>query len=342
MKNGLPHAWSTTIVLVVTVALFCAMTALATSEEGENSGEGSCESESLNYPRRDGSLLLYNFASTSSTQDEARKLVETTEIPDDVTTVVVTTEEQTNGRGTSGRKWMGAKGNTFVTICIRQSAWMDTSLPMTILPVRIGIIMAERIDALLQSCRQEQSAAATDTDKNLAAMTTIKWPNDVLVDEKKISGVLIENAKTKLIESSNYWFLIGIGVNVAYAPTVPSSGPNQGRPATSIGVYCPQTLENDNSSHATVRLARQLGEDMAADLSRWLSDHKGSNPNRSAAEKTRILRNWKQWVDWDLQLVLRDTVDHETVTPVDIEPDGRLRVKGSNGQERLIVTDYFL
>lgn len=149
------------------------------------------------------------------------------------------------------------------------------------------------------------------------------------MDEKKISGVLIET-------SSNYWFLIGIGVNVAHAPTVPPPG----RQSTSIGFYCPES--SSTKEEKQVQLARQLGEDMASDLSQWLFSHKESPPNQRAAEKNRILRNWKQWVDWDMQLVLRDTDYHETVTPVDIEQDGQLRVKGRNGKERLIVTDYFV
>ena len=336
------------MVAAVCMSAVAAFAASSTSSSGGSSGQkntdGTCsKSEAgLTYPRQEGTLLLHNFVSTSSTQDEARNLVETSEIPEDVTTIVVTADEQTNGRGTSGRKWIGAKGNTFVTICIRQSAWIDTNLSMTLLPIRIGVIMAERIDALLQTfhqkSRQPQSPTGRTTVSTIhqSPMTTIKWPNDVLVDEKKISGVLIES-------SSNSWFLIGIGVNVAHAPTVPPPG----RPSTSIGFYYPEILMDDGDSTTSIEerqvlLARELGEGMASDLSLWLSDQKGANPNQSVAERTRILQSWKQWVNWDMQLVWRDTEDHETVTPVDIESDGQLRVRGSQGRERLVVTDYFV
>jgi len=331
MRNGSSQAWSIKIVLVATIGVICwalVSTSAATTED--DGTDGTCDNpDNVTYPRQVGSLLLYHFLSVSSTQDEAKRLIETNDIPEGVSTVVVTATEQTNGRGTSGRQWMGARGNTLVTICIRQSDWMSTSLSMTLLPVRIGIIMAERIDELLQSCKSTTKAT---TSSSLPAMTTIKWPNDVLVDENKISGVLIEM-------SSNSWFLIGIGVNIKHAPMVPLSGPNHGRKATSIANYCPQIVDDEAKS---VQIARQLGEDMAHDLSRWLVEHRKSKPPKTDAETKRILQSWKEWVDWDVQLVLRDAVERETVTPVDIEPDGRLRVKGSNGTERLIVTDYFL
>ena len=40
-------------------------------------------------------------------------------------------------------------------------------------------------------------------------------------------------------------------------------------------------------------------------------------------------------------LKLRNPQNQEMVMPINIEDDGRLRIKGANGQERLVVTDYF-
>lgn len=177
------QVWSSTVALLVAAICLSTLTALTVTTTSQDESDGTCsESEGLKYPRQDGSLLLHNVVSTASTQDEARKLVETSEeIPEGVTTIVVSADEQTNGRGTSGRTWIGAKGNTFVTICIRQSAWMETKLPMTLLPIRIGVIMAERIDALLQSCIQNQHQQSSTGEPITAdqhpAMTTIKWPN---------------------------------------------------------------------------------------------------------------------------------------------------------------------
>jgi BirA family transcriptional regulator, biotin operon repressor / biotin---[acetyl-CoA-carboxylase] ligase len=259
-------------------------------------------------PRRDGSLLFYHFESTTSTQDQAKQIMEQVEFdPNETTLVIVTATEQTNGRGTSGRQWIGAVGNTFVTIAMRQQSWQETYLPFTLLPLQMGIIMATRIQEQLKDC-------------SLPSETTLKWPNDVLVDEKKIAGVLIES-------TSNGWFLIGIGVNVGYTPQVPTQGPNQGRRATSISEYC-----IDQPSYAMI--AQNLGEQMGEDLHRGLLSQSGGTQE--------LIHNWKQWVDWDKQLVLRDGDDKTPVIPLDIEEDGRLRVKEANGNERRVVTDYFL
>lgn len=315
-----------TSIIVASVSLIYSLTILLIS--AENDDEGTCI-DYTEYPRQEGELLLYHFETISSTQDEAKKLLSSTEIPEDISTVVVTTAQQTNGRGTNGRQWLGARGNTFVTICIRQMAWLRTKLPMTLLPIKMGTIMAERIEELLQACiglEKEQLS-------NIApALTTIKWPNDVLVDEQKISGVLIE--------SDRDWFLIGVGVNVAHTPLVPTVGPNTGRKATSIHNYCPTKYARDSGEY--VDMARELGQKMAKDFSNWLSLHGKDNALQADEEQRHMLERWKEWVDWDMQLILRDGNDKDPVIPVDIEPDGRLRVRGSGGRERLVVTDYFL
>lgn len=58
------------------------------------------------------------------------------------------------------------------------------------------------------------------------AKVTLKWPNDVLVDNRKICGVLIE------IE--NGMIIVGIGCNVRSAPSIDRTGPQGGRPSVRI------------------------------------------------------------------------------------------------------------
>eukprot|EP01031_Cornospumella_fuschlensis_P027612 gene27612-33345_t len=58
---------------------------------------------------------------------------------------------------------------------------------------------------------------------------TLKWPNDILIDRKKLCGILIEM-------DSDY-FLIGIGCNLVTAPVVPEKGREYGRPSTALIHY---------------------------------------------------------------------------------------------------------
>jgi biotin-(acetyl-CoA carboxylase) ligase len=301
-------------------------TCATNSNTGTSTGETS--TSSFAHPQED-TLIFHHLVSTISTQDETKRIVEAFDkTANIIKTVCVTATEQTNGRGTSGRQWMGARGNTFVTIAIPQSTWMMDlkGIPLTLLPLKIGSLVAHRIQALLTDCHTTSTLPS-------ATNVSVKWPNDVLVNEKKMSGVLIES-------SSNGWFLIGIGVNVAYAPSVPTVGENHGRPSTCLHDHC-------SASSTTVDFetaAKQLGMDLAYDLHKWIQQQQQhqQESDRSHAAKI-LLDDWKQWVDWDMELTMRDTPQRERVRLVDLLPDGRVEVVGiEDGVKRTLVSDYFL
>ena len=311
---------------------------------------------------RDRRLLLYHLESTTSTQEDAKVLVETNnsgnqeskaptlpsveplslgEVTDNQVCFAVTATSQSKGRGTNGRIWMAPRGNAIVTIGIQQSAWSEkTGLLLTLLPLKLATIVAQRVEELLDSELDDSSSLPRPH-------VTVKWPNDVLVNREKIAGVLIETARDK---NNNYWMLVGIGVNVGYTPLVPTSGPNNGRRATSIRqlVY-EQTKgkkaeeyhkeENEVFAEAYVDMARQLGTDLAYEVSDFMWS---STLSRKLESQERILKEWKEWVDWDMELVLRDGDDKVPVVPVDVHSDGRLIVRGRNGVEKTVVADYFL
>jgi biotin-(acetyl-CoA carboxylase) ligase len=340
---------SWTLLLLVGPVLFTStfiMMGVSAAGEGDDTCETTATASSTTSPTpphyhpQDDTLRLYHFDSTSSTQDEAKRIAEGTTNDDISSTATssfcVTATEQTKGRGTNGRSWMGAKGNLFVTIGIRQQDWMTLlpSIPLTLLPLKIGSLVATHVQELLRTNKCHHS----DHD---ALSVTVKWPNDVLVEERKISGVLIES-------SANGWLLIGIGVNVAYAPQVPTAGPNQGRPATSLYDMCEQSssFSSSSSSSSTTTSnnnnnnfdARQLGVDLAYDLHTFLQ-----TPNHPDADQ--ILNDWKRWVDWDMELVMRDTPQQERVRLVGVLPDGRVQVQAvgqEDGVKRTLVSDYFL
>ena len=334
----------------------------------------------------DPSLWLYHIESTSSTMDEARKMIvdgkfnnNNDDAADRPKTFLVSATSQSAGRGTSRRNWQSSKrGNALFTIGIRQSSWMDglgvknngRAVPLTLLPLKIGSLVATRI---LQALEAECLPKSIDDnnccgDGILMPMVTVKWPNDVLlrnstsVHHEKIAGVLIETYED--------WFLIGIGINVGYAPSVPSDGDDRGRESTCLARYCHTDADDDyivgaveemvgvgygpmkiivpdidekEEENRWIETSKQLAMDVAYDLHSWLhyDDTNAQQSQRQIGES--ILDDWKSFVDWDMELMLRDTPNRERVTLEGVLEDGRVIVKEvDTGQTRTLVADYFL
>ncbi len=95
------------------------------------------------------------------------------------------------------------------------------------------------------------------------------------------------------------------------------------------------TASNNNKNNFN---ARQLGVDLAYDLHTFLQ-----TPNHRNGDQ--ILNDWKRWVDWDMELVMRDTPQQERVRLVGVLLDGRVQVQAvgqEDGVKRTLVSDYFL
>lgn len=313
--------------------------------------QGECQVASSRYSDKskhalDQTLWMYHVESTTSTMDEAKLLVENKFI-DDTTeqcysdpegdspkSFIISATSQSKGRGTSNRNWKSNQtGNALFTIGIQQSAWMNDlksrnsglMVPLTLFPLKIGSAVASRVQTFLTEC------ATGDR----APRVTVKWPNDVLLynpdtaSHEKVAGILIE--------SSRDWFLIGIGINVGHAPDIPANGVDYGRKATALHKYCnADILQNEL---ACIEIAKQLGRDIAFDLHTWLN----SFSSFSLRIGDDVLDEWKSFVDWDMELVLRDTPNREKVKLKQVLGDGRVVVQEiETGLSRTLVSDYFL
>eukprot|EP00536_Pseudo-nitzschia_multiseries_P016876 jgi/Psemu1/222930/e_gw1.1272.11.1 len=306
------------------------------SDNGNDDEEDDLIPEGTPHPE-DDKLWLYHYESTNSTQDQAKRIVEhLSSLDSPPSAFCVTASMQTKGRGTSGRHWLGAPGNVFVTMGIPMQTWMTTLLrerkiPLTLLPLTIGTLVAELVQSELDDCGAK------------TAVVTAKWPNDVLVDGNKISGTLIE--------SSGDWFLIGIGINVAHAPSVPTIGTDYGRPAVSLREYgCGS--EDASDDHKSSR-ARGLGVELALGFHRWMranTEDNGSaaNANHRRATAESIVEGWTRWLDRDAEWTIRNDGQATPGRPkvvelLDVLPDGRIRVRNKDtGVVEILVSDYFV
>jgi BirA family biotin operon repressor/biotin-[acetyl-CoA-carboxylase] ligase len=131
---------------------------------------------------------FFYYPSVTTTMDVARKAAK--EGASEGTVVVA--EEQTTGRARLGRTWINPPGVVAVSIILR--------------PEMSQLIRLTMVAAL---------ATSRCIEKATGLKTTIKWPNDVLIRGKKVSGMLTESA---LRGQSVDWAVIGIGINVNFDP----------------------------------------------------------------------------------------------------------------------------
>jgi BirA family transcriptional regulator, biotin operon repressor / biotin---[acetyl-CoA-carboxylase] ligase len=135
---------------------------------------------------------LLEFAELDSTNEEARRRA----LAGEKGPLWISAARQTMGRGRRGRSWVSPPGNLAATLLLRP----------------------ERPAA---ECAQLSFAAAVAVADMLVlhaghAELRLKWPNDVLVAEKKIAGILLEAESGA--EGTASWLAIGMGVNLAAFP----------------------------------------------------------------------------------------------------------------------------
>jgi len=111
---------------------------------------------------------------------------------------VVLAEEQTAGRGRDGRTWRSPLGGVWLGILLRP----PPPLPAPgVLSLRVGLVLADVVEAILGVRPTWRFGRAR-----------LKWPNDVLVDDRKVAGILCES---RWQGETLQWLGVGIGVNVA-------------------------------------------------------------------------------------------------------------------------------
>ncbi|MEA2756696.1 MAG: BirA family transcriptional regulator [Aliidongia sp.] len=208
---------------------------------------------------------------------------------------VVWALEQTGGRGRLDRSWISPRGNLFVSAILRPDAMPAQAAELSFVA---ALAVTEAVESFLP-----------DTAK-----VTLKWPNDVLVDNGKLAGILLEarSGPAGLVD----WVVLGIGVNIAEAPA-----------GTSYPTVCLGGLSGAIPSVGAV-LAR-LVQALASWLECW--DRRGFAPIRAA------------WLDRAHGLGERLEIRHggEPVIGrfLDLDLDGALLLETPSGVRRVTAGD---
>ena len=109
---------------------------------------------------------------------------------------VVLADEQTAGRGRDGRTWRSPAGGVWLALLLRPP------LPSAgVLSLRIGLVLADVVEEVLGISPASLSGPRA----------ALKWPNDVLLDDRKVAGILCESRWQGDVLQ---WLAVGIGVNV--------------------------------------------------------------------------------------------------------------------------------
>lgn len=154
-------------------------------------------------------------------------------------------ERQEAGRGRQARTWASPAGNLYASTIVRLR---PTDPPAASLALVAAVALME--------------AMLTVADGALAAGPrgpSIKWPNDLLVGARKLSGILLERADDAVV--------IGFGVNVAHHPDIPD------RPATSLAregvAVTPAALLEALAPSLAGWVARWRGEGLVPVIAEW-------------------------------------------------------------------------
>ena len=102
---------------------------------------------------------------------------------------ILMTVEQTHGRGRLGRDWISPPGGIYATLMVPKTP----QIPLSTLPLAVPTALCRELDEVLDS------------------PVRLKWPNDLMVDGRKLGGVLIETVG----RGATVAVIVGFGVNYA-------------------------------------------------------------------------------------------------------------------------------
>ena len=206
---------------------------------------------------------------------------------------------QSKGRGRAGREWTSQVGNLFASLLIRLNCPLPVASQLALVA---GIVTYETVAKLI--AYEGRSALL------------LKWPNDVLLSEEKVAGMLLENVGNPSRPGTTV--VIGTGINLAAYPG------NLPQPAISLDAY-----------GLTVTPAQAL-QVLAATTHEWL---------QRWAEGATFPSIRRAWLDraGPLGRPLLARINGEEIEGAyaGLDSEGALRLKTAAGEKHITAGDVF-
>ena len=208
---------------------------------------------------------------------------------------IIIAEKQTLGSGRFNRKWVSPSGGLWFSLILRPN------IPPNEAPKTTQIAAASIYKAL----------------NDLNIISTIKWPNDILLNDKKLCGIL---AEMKCDMDSVHYLVLGIGMNINinesdFDESIKST-------ATSLKIQCNKQFERS--------------EILAAFLNHFETLYNKFLYNLDLSETISICREHSSIFGKQAKLITYNT--EEIVTCVSLSDTGDLIVKDSIGNEKAVLT----
>lgn len=226
---------------------------------------------------------IHRFDAVESTNKTAAELIRLSQAPHGT---VILAHAQTEGRGQRGRRWISGKG-------------LDLTMSVVLAPPSL------RADAQFDLAK----VAALAVHDTVAARSTgpvrVKWPNDVLVDRRKVAGILIE---CDLVGDLVRHAVVGVGLNVN------STGFEEDLAATSLHLEGGATHDLEEVLDALLSALRQRWQqwcDVPAEVA------------QAYAQRLWAMGRWSP--------MLLDGAPCE-LRPMDVDATGRLLVEHADGR----------
>ena len=232
------------------------------------------------------------YDEVSSTLDISREMTATRPTP-----FWVLAHRQTASRGRRGRAWMMPAGN-FAATLVLQTADAPAQIALRSFVMSLALL---RTLVAVTGCQDAVS---------------LKWPNDVLLNDGKVAGILLESAGTGSVA-------IGVGVNLVAAP---------GQDEVEAGAVRPVSVLGETQVHVTPEAFLDVLAGHYARLEQQFTDF-GFAPVRAGwlAHATRLGE----------PITARTGREERTGIFEDVDQDGQLVLRGARGVERIAAADVY-
>lgn len=231
---------------------------------------------------------IYHFLTIPSTNNLAKQLAESGESEG----TVVVADIQTEGRGRGSRKWLSSLGGLYLSLILRPELPVERVGGITL---TVGVAVAKAIISLY------------------GLDAKLKWPNDVLINKRKVCGILTESGITG---GKLNFIVVGIGVNLNNDVKDELLG------STSIRIELNQEVSKQEFTKTLLSL---LEKEYKRFLKKGLKD---------------VLKDWRALSnDIERDIVIRIGNEEDVRGSVlDVDENGCLVVQDNKGKKRRIVS----
>ena len=242
---------------------------------------------------------VYYFEELDSTQNFAQQIA--ADKKENGTIVIA--EKQTSGRGRLDRKWTSPKGGIWFSLIIHPKFDVSSS---TLIPILSAVALSKSIK------------------KSLGVETEVKWPNDIMLNGKKVAGILVDAS----VQANNIDYLIlGIGINFDI-----DTKKLEKRLSKTPNFYGVNSLRGNNNKTPPKILLKEFLFQFEKNLS---SLDKG--------EKAKIVKEWtKKAAGIGRKITINTSSGKISGISQGIDTDGALKIKTKKKIERVLVGDVDL